>query len=189
MLKGEQEAIVGDPLYEMGAWREVGAILGKKGKIIRTPQRAQGALDIQYREPVANAFVYRYAYRKAMQDGLKGEAYLKRMEDIIKNPTDAMLKEASTEAREYTFQKELGPIADAFNKLRTGKMEAGQLQVTFYGTWVNIGKLIYKRSPLGPLSPTTGTGLKARFKIRGLGEAIRSFGNGNKWDTCYSWTQ
>ena len=170
MLKGDRKAVDNSIMYQRENFRTEGAIGGKWGKIVRTPQRVQGAIDILYREPATVGFVHNYAWLKATKEGFSGEAWRSRVKEIIENPTDKMLKEAKESAQFITFQKELGAFGKGLNQLRVGKMEAGQLIVPFFNTMANLYKTGYARSPLGLFSKTAVSGFKEGMKYGDWGK-------------------
>ena len=143
------------------------AIGGAWGKLVRTPQRAQGAIDILIREPSMKGFIYRFADRKAQSEGYKWGTpeWKSRKKEIIEKPTSEIITEAQKSAEYITFQSELGRFAKQVNMLRSGDWgQAGQIFIPFYNTPVNLFKSAIHRSPLGIFSADVIGGMKQGMK-------------------------
>ena len=148
------EAVKNSSFFKREIISEGGELGGAWGKLVRTPQRAQGAIDVIFREPATVGFIHRYAYRKAYQEGLRGEAWGRRVAQILEKPSDAMIKEARTSAEFITFQAELGAAGKWINNIRK-KSALAQSIVPFFNTHANILKAGIGRTPLGIVSKTS----------------------------------
>jgi len=150
-------------------------IKGKKGVIIRTPQRLQGMIDIMFRVPITNGYMNRFAIRQAIKEGYKTEGnILQRASEIMKDKAldSKLLKEAVQSGEYVTFQKELGQIGQYVNKLRTGNtaMSAGaQMLVPFFNTASNLFKYTLEHTPLNVFSKNFRQGAKEAFTREGAG--------------------
>ena len=150
-------------------------IKGKKGVVIRTPQRFQGMIDIMYRVPMTNGYMHRYAVRQAIKDGYKTQAeILQRANEIIetKSLDSKFLENAIRDGEYVTFQRELGAIGQWVNKLRTGNtvMSAGaQMLVPFFNTAGNLFKYTLEHTPLNVFTSNFRKGLVEAFSREGAG--------------------
>lgn len=153
MVKENQKAIEENAFYSSEINRPEGAIPGQIGTIIRTPQRLHGALDAFYRVPTGRGLLGRFAARKAFAEGLTGDRWINRVDELMKNPTPDMVARASTDATYYTFQQELGNFGKAISRLRFS-FPMSQTVVPFFNTPVNLFKSIVERTPLAPLTPS-----------------------------------
>lgn len=87
------------------------------------------------------------AYRKASQEGLKGQAFKDRIKDIIANPTEEMLEQVAQEAKYLTYQKDLGKVGKWVMKGRD-IVPGLKYFVPFIRTPINIAKFSLERTPL-----------------------------------------
>jgi len=129
-----------------------GAIGGRTGKVVRTPFRILQASDQFFRTMNQTAELHSLAYRQVVQEGLKGDARIQRMAELIKAPSDEMLDAAQLKANEFLFQEELGGIMKSVEGLRA-KHPATKFIVPFLKTPVNVATFSFRRSPMGLFSP------------------------------------
>tara|TARA_R110000824_G_scaffold310171_1_gene497477 strand:- start:496 stop:2904 length:2409 start_codon:yes stop_codon:yes gene_type:complete len=150
-------------------------IKGFKGKIIRTPQRAQGMIDIMYRVPMTNAYMHRYAVRQAIKEGRKTQTeILQRANEIMEKSELApeLLEQAIKDGEYVTFQRELGEVGKWVNKLRTGntRMSASaQILVPFFNTAGNLFKYTLEHSPANVFTANFRKGVVEAFSKEGAG--------------------
>jgi len=150
-------------------------IKGFKGKVIRTPQRLQGMIDISYRVPMTNGYMHRYAIRQAIKDGYKTQTeILQRASEIIESKTlDSKLFEQARRDGEYiTFQRELTGIGRFANKLRTGNTRGAavtQMLVPFFNTAGNLFKYTLEHTPLNIFMKDFRQGFVEAFSREGAG--------------------
>ena len=177
LMKEDPEAVAKHSLYSREAfkfntaigkgWEPLYEAIGIEfGTMVRTPQRAQGAIDIIIREPAIAGFIHRAVSNVAQNEGLKhgSKEYNSRVKELLENPSEKIVKEALESGEYVTFQSELGPVGRQVNMLRSGKMEVGQLWVPFFNTVVNIGKTGIHRSPLGVFTPNYVKGINQGMK-------------------------
>lgn len=137
------------------------------GKQVRIPGRALMAEDevfkaIGYRQEL-NAL----AYRQAAKEGLRGDDFAERVAEIMRHPTDAMMKKARETADYQTFTRELGPTGKGLMEF-VSTHPALRVPFTFIRTPVNILKYTGERTPLAVLSKNV------RAELRGeLGPVAR----------------
>jgi len=150
-------------------------IKGFKGKVIRTPQRVQGMIDIMYRVPMTNAYMHRYAVRQAIREGRKTQTeILQRANEIMEKSELApeLLEQAIKDGEYVTFQRELGEVGKWVNKLRTGntRMSAGaQILVPFFNTAGNLFKYTLEHSPANVFTANFRKGFVEAFSKEGAG--------------------
>ena len=124
------------------------------GEVVRSPGRLIGAEDVLFKEMNYGSEIYAMASRKASQEGLRGTKYVKRMNELIENPTDEMIKIAKESAREKVFQQELNKYAQVVNEVRR-RFPLTRLIIPFWNTPVNLFKQAIQRTPLSVLMPST----------------------------------
>lgn len=149
------------------------AIKGNLGKLIRTPFRLLGASDEIFKEIGFQRNLYRQAYRKAKQQGLKGIQLEIKMKEILEKPTFDMVDKAIEESKKLTFQEDMGELVrrvDSFRTPRTMKSFGGKFASAVFRTFVpflktptNLLKQAVDFSPLG---------IPKNFKV--LREAIKA---------------
>ena len=150
-------------------------ISGTKGKIIRTPQRLQGAIDILFRVPLTNAFMKKNAVRQAIKEGYKSQTEIQQraIEILEKGELDAALRKEAINSAEYvTFQNELKSIGKDINKLRVGNTRSAavaQMIVPFMNTATNLFKYTLEHTPLHLFSKDFRNGFREAFSAQGKG--------------------
>jgi len=87
------------------------------------------------------------AHLTAAREGLKGKAFRERVADILANPAEVMVDEATDFARYQTFTNQAGDIAGAVRKLTTA-VPGGKFIVPFLRTPANILSYGFERTPL-----------------------------------------
>lgn len=126
------------------------AIPGKVGEVIRTPGKLLTMADQIMGTMINRMHIHELAYRKAMQEGLKGQKKTNRIADLIANPTDEMMKAAKVEQYYRTFQQDLGKWGkwiDRGRHLEIGGVKPLAYIVPFLRTMINITKYGLERSP------------------------------------------
>lgn len=138
---------------------EAGRALGKGaalgidalGTIVRTPGRALMAQD-EFFKTVGRLMETRaLAYRRASSEGLEGEAFAARMQELLDNPPESFIREAENFARSLTFMEQLGPTGQAISNF-INQHPVGKIFVPFVRTPINLMKWTGKRTPLALLS-------------------------------------
>lgn len=122
------------------------SIKGVKGRIIRTPGNLLVGADEFFKSVNYTGDLYARAYRQAAQEGLSGNARLKRIAQIIDNPLDEMVKAAKGEAAYRTFTNDLGKYGKKIAGVRD--MPAVRYIIPFLRTPINIAKYGIERTPL-----------------------------------------
>ncbi len=111
-----------------------------------TPARALGAEDEFFKGFIENSEMNRLAYRKASQEGLKGQAKADRITGLLSNPTEEMLEATAQKAKYLTYQKELGKVGSWVMKGK-GTVPGLKYFIPFVRTPVNIVKFSLERTP------------------------------------------
>lgn len=136
-------------MRQTGAGRVVDMI----GGVMRTPSRLLGAED-QYFKTIGYRMELRaQAVRQATGEGLKGEAFARRITDLIENPPEN-LRIASVDAALYnTFTNQTGKFGQAIQNLRNagGAANPMWLVLPFIKTPVNIARYAFERTPFAPM--------------------------------------
>ena len=119
--------------------------------------------------------LYEQAKVQAINKGLKGDGAQKFIDDLIQNPTEKMIKYASTDAEVAVFQNRtlLGEAAKSIQKIGGG---AGEIVVPFGRTPSAVATQILNYSPVGIVKTIVENIGKGRFDQRlfaqGIGRGI-----------------
>ncbi len=153
------------------------AIGGTAGRIISIPTRALNAEDVFFKSMARRSELAGLAVRKARSEGLKGEALQSRIDEILANPTDAMIQASNDAALYKTFQRPLGP---AGQKLATAIEAWGwpKLFIPFIRTPTNLIKYAAEHSPAAPLLKEVRNDFLAGGARRDLAIARMTMGTG-----------
>jgi hypothetical protein len=130
---------------------QIPPISGKLGDVIGIPGKMLGWSDDAFKTVNYGGTLYSNAYRKAALEGLSGKALRVRQAELIKNPTEELVSEASQDAIYRTFQQELGPNSKIVSHLRSidiAGFEPLKYVVPFIRTPINIMKYGLERTPL-----------------------------------------
>jgi hypothetical protein len=123
------------------------AIKGRLGRVIRMPGRILNAADEFIKAVIFESEKHALAYRKATLQGLKGEAKINKITELIANPTSDIFEKATFAARYRTFQQELGRFGRAIQSFRS-QVPGFEFILPFTRTPVNIFKYGVERTPL-----------------------------------------
>lgn len=145
--------------------------------------RRLGAEDQLFRQPELFRATAELAEVVAKNDGLRGRAFLDRVEELIRNPTDEIREAAQASAAYRTFNQEsaLASGLQAFERrLGPGGRLVGAAVMPFKRTPINVANTILDFSPFGV--PKTFFGLlsrkgaspmlRQRYVVEGLGRAV-----------------
>ena len=120
------------------------------GTTARVPSRFLGAEDEFFKTMVYRGELHAQALRQATTEGLSGEAFGRRIAELVTN-TPENLRIASADAALYaTFTNQTGAIGQAFMKLRE-RVPAVTFVLPFIRTPMNIARYTFERSPFAPL--------------------------------------
>ena len=122
------------------------------GKGVRLPFRALQAGDVFFKRMNQSAALHSLAFRQAVEEGLTGEARVKRIADLIRMPTDKMAEAAKAETLEFVFQSELGKAGQALSNARN-QIPLSKFIIPFFNTPINVAKFFGQRGPVGLISP------------------------------------
>ncbi len=131
------------------------AFTGKLGAFIQFPSRVLEAADAFGYSINRIAALRAKAYRVASGEGLKGEPFIARLNELIQNPTKEMLEYANKTAEYRLFRQEPGEVISKLIRVRDAKIWDTQplrLIVPFLRTPTNLVKYGLERSPLGLLN-------------------------------------
>ena len=111
------------------------------------PTRALMAEDELFKGFIENTELSRLAYRSAKKEGLKGQPFQERINELLKNPTEEMLEQSAVKAKYLTFQKDLGKVGNLVIKARD-MIPGAKYFIPFVRTPINIAKYSLERTPL-----------------------------------------
>lgn len=89
-----------------------------KMALVELPSRALNAEDEFWRTIIHNSEIYGLAHRQALKEGLKGAEFKERVQDIIDNPTKAMVAEVENTTHRILFRDKASPLVDALQTAR-----------------------------------------------------------------------
>lgn len=126
------------------------SIPGLPGTIIRIPTRLLEVEDTFFKAMAMRSELNGLAAQQAAQEGLKGDAFARRVAELKAKPTVDMTEAALYKARVMTFTNPLGPTGRAFSNLRA--VPGMNWVIPFVKTPTNIISFAARRSPFAPLS-------------------------------------
>lgn len=147
------------------------------GSVVRVPGRALLASDEFFKSIAYRQELHARAYRTAINEGLEGEDFVKRVQGILENPPKDIRMDAVNFARVQTFTNELGDIGKSATQLRNKLGAPGTFVAPFIRTPVNVVKYAMARTPLAPLMPTVKADIDAGGARRDL--ALAKIGTGS----------
>lgn len=124
------------------------AIKGRKGRVVRVPQRSLLAFDELYKSLFANMEVGAQAYRIAKADGLRGPQLQERISQLVADTNSPAWDEALAVARKLTFQSRESEAMLGLLNFRT-KTAGMRYLLPFVTTPWNIFGEGIRRSPVG----------------------------------------
>jgi hypothetical protein len=143
---------------------------------VRLPGRFLAAEDEFFKAVGYRMELNARAYRQAVQEGLEGERFAARVQEIINNPPEDLRLAAVDAARYQTFTKPLGEAGTAFTR-SLNKMPVSRFIMPFIRTPVNIMKYVGERTPLAPISGAVRQEIRAGGARRDL--ALAKIGLGS----------
>lgn len=146
------------------------------GDTIRLPGRFLGAEDEFFKAIGYRMELNAQAYRKAVGEGLEGEALSQRIVDLVNNPTDEMHLASQDISRVQTFTNPLGDSGQKLQQLANSH-PALKLVLPFIRTPVNIVKFVGVRSPLAPFAKSFRADIAAGGVRRDMALSKMSMGS------------
>ncbi|MFN8993223.1 MAG: hypothetical protein ACK5X3_06105, partial [Pseudomonadota bacterium] len=154
------------------AWRVdedsmLGRALDVLNMIVDAPSNFNALTDDVFKVIAARGELHAQAYRRAMNEGLEGEAARLRIRELLDNPADDMLEAAEREMHDLTFTRQTPGMAQDFANLRRHmddnftKVPFGTLVMPFVRTPANLISMGLRYSPLAPLSRRFQDDIKA----------------------------
>ena len=142
----------GQTIEQLSKWEQrTEAFKGKVAVAIKLPTRFLEAADAFGKGKNRMMALRAEAYRVASKERLKGEKFLSRLNELMMNPTEEMLEEASRIAEYRLFRQEPGAVVSKLMKLRDAEVwgiEPLRFIVPFLRTPANLVKFGLERSPL-----------------------------------------
>ncbi len=139
--------------------RSPSAAVRKVAPLVSAPSRLLRAEDVFFRAISYDAEIGATAMRTALKEGLRGEFLNLRVSELVKNPTDAMIKAGGKFSDFTTFMDAPGKVGTGIMALRN-QVPGGRFVIPFVRT---IGNLM-KRGV--ELTPGVGIALQ-RKQLRG----------------------
>ena len=132
-----------------------GAIPGKLGTVVRLPSRGVATIHSYFRSIGYTQSIAQLAYRTAAEEGLAGDAFVRRVADITTNPPAAMMEQARQAATNQTLMNTGGPFTQKLAELTNTRI-MGMPILKIIDPFVKIGsnvmrEALMERSPLGVL--------------------------------------
>ena len=127
------------------------SIKGRKGRVIRTPQRLMLGMDEAAKCVVAHMTVGAEALHLGRTKGLQGDALTSFIEQEVANLQSKSWSKAIDKAVDLAFQKNLGEAGQKILALRKG-VPGSRYIFLFVVTPANILKTGIRKTPLGTLS-------------------------------------
>lgn len=121
------------------------------GKVVNVPSTMLAAEDKFFKSIGYRMELNALAYRQASGEGLEGEAFAKRVTDILNDPPATLKADAVNAAHYQTFTKPLGDAGKAVQNLLT-KAPIFRIVVPFVRTPINVVKYSLERTPLAYIS-------------------------------------
>ena len=131
------------------------------GETVRLPGRFLTAGDEFFKAIGYRMELHAQAFRTATSEGLEGEAFAKRVQEIISDPPENIHLSAIDAARYQTFTNELGPAGQKTQELvstaeqwtrENFNIPSARVIMPFIKTPVNIMSYVGERTPLAPIS-------------------------------------
>lgn len=148
-----------------------GRIAGALQKYTDTVFGLLGAEDQPFYYAAKLRSMYEQAKVSAINKGLKGSEAQKYIDNLIQNPSDEMIKFASTDAETAVFQNKT-VLGEAAKKIQTIGGGAGEIVVPFSRTPAAVAMQILNYSPAGPVIEVFKQVKKGVFDQRAFSTAM-----------------
>ena len=164
-----KKSITGEQLGLSGT---LGQAVNFMGNVIRTPGRALMASDEFFKAVAYRMELQARAYRTAVDEGLEGDEFVKRVNGILTNPPADIKMDAVNFGRYQTFTNALSetPYGEPtkrqpgkfFTKVRDHfPLGLGVIAAPFLRTPINVVKYASARGPLAPFMPSVKADIQA----------------------------
>lgn len=160
---------------------------GKVGNL-QVPVKALAAEDEFFRSVADVSNTYGMAVRNAVSEGLKGQALKDRVQELVQNPTEDMIKDSGEYSKRMRFQDDPSIIGKSLEMLRTRKSDdtigakigkdAVALLLPFVRTPDSLVRTALRRSPAGFIDGVNGKDWKAGGARRDLALSRVALGSG-----------
>lgn len=175
----------GVPLDQVGRLEAPNAI---QNKVLSSPTRALAAEDEFFRSVAVMSDLYGQATNLAIKEGKTGKDLWARVTELVNDPTDKMLKQATEYGKRMRFQDTPGVIAQKIEQARTTHIgdtpgeraaKAGlRLLIPFSRTPSNLFRMAARYSPVAVAESVNFRGLKAGGREADLAKARIAMGAG-----------
>lgn len=146
------------------------------GEVVRLPGRALTAGDALFKAVNYRMELNALAFRQAKLEGLEGRAMATRITEILNDPPQDIVKEATRFSRVQTFTNELGTTGRAVQAV-SNSHPATKVLLPFVRTPTNIVKMVGSKSPLAPFAQSVREDIFAGGARRDLALAKMASGS------------
>lgn len=153
-----------------------GKALAYAGKVLNVPTNLMGKADDYFKAVGYRMELNALAHRTATNEGLEGEAFIKRFNDILTDPPDDLKMAAFETARYQTFTNDLGKYGQKIQGTINSNY-ALKFVFPFVRTPTNILKYTFERTPLAVLSSSIRADIKAGGSRAAQAEARIALGS------------
>ena len=153
------QAIAGTT-FGLDAGNPVAKAIDYAGMLLNIPTKALGVEDVFFKSANYRMELSARAYRQALSEGLEGDAFAKRVSDIMLNPPDDLKADAIDFAAMQTFTKQLGKTGRSFQQM-VQKVPGAKFVAPFIRTPTNIMKYSFARTPLAYASSAIRADIRA----------------------------
>jgi hypothetical protein len=126
---------------------DVNKIPGVAGRLINAPSTLLTAADEFFKATARRAELYQMAYHDAIKKGVTGPSFSQHVDNLVNNPTRAMLTKANAAAKYYTYQSDVGTIGKSLQSFKAAHPVIGAATVPFVRTPINIMRYAIERTP------------------------------------------
>ncbi len=136
--------------------------------------RTIGSQDQPFYYAAAKHSLWSQALAQARNKGLRGEELLTFAQNLVDNPTDEIIKRATTDAQIAVFQNktELGRLARGIQQVKIAGIPVGQFVVPFAQTPSAVAMQILNYSPVGAVKTIIQNIGKGNFDQRAFSQGI-----------------
>lgn len=126
------------------------------GEFIRLPGRAMMAEDEFFKSIGRRMEIHAQAVRRAEAEGLEGQAWKDRVNELVNAPPDDILDAADAAAKYLTFQESMagGGLLERMGQAGGALQQhpLGKLVLPFVRTPINVARVALERTPLAPVT-------------------------------------
>lgn len=145
-----QAHAISSEAFNMANDTAAGRFVDFLGTATRVPTRLLGAEDEFFKTIGYRMELHAQAVRNAAGEGLTGEAFGRRVAQLVENPPEHIMINSADAALYQTFTNEVGSVGRSIMNFRNN-VPASIFVLPFVRTPVNIARYAFERSPFAPL--------------------------------------